>query len=790
MKSKTLHSSYTCSGVCSALSSTELSRLKEGGKTLFKHSWLTNKDIAYSEETGLWWLIYIEEKGMFCLLCRIHNSSNKLNKQETFNLSASINFKQSAIKEHAISNTHKETYLKEMERRHSSLAAQYQSAKQARDTVTTNSFLSTYWLGKEEVANCKLKSLLELEEDLGLSEMKHFQQRSQRSQKNMRLLLGQLIKKKLISKVKDAKYYSILVDEVSDIAVMEQLLIYIGYVDVHGETHFDFLEIKDVLENSPSANAETITELIIEELKECGLPPQNLCGFGSDGASVMTGSKSGVGVRLKKTAVIMIRSHCINHRLALACGDTNDFVKYIQVVETTLKQVWKWLEYPKHSAAFVKACKITRKLDVEAGKKLDKKLSVKVQKACRTRWLSTGKAVASVGQHLVPLLQTFRDIQDNDATAAGLLQRMNNTKFVGTLLMLNKVLPHLNTLSKIFQKDHTCYSCLKPSLEYTKAMIQDIQTNYDVVKDLSDHVASDGPYAALELSGEKDPKIMHFLTTLVQSYSTELVKNLDNRFKEACPVFQAFSVFDPTCLPKSTDVQFLNYGDDHIKVICEQLQFNTDQALAQWSNFKYVMAGWRVPTHVLKGEDISPTAFILKKIVKEQAILKEAFHFIVDMATVCLCQPLSNAVVERGASAVKRIKTRLRSTLKNDMLSTLLHISINGPGRRSPECQEMLNEATKLWRQKHTRNLPSLKTLPRVGGKDYAEVNMPTLISTGTQVNLIEEKEDEEEGLMDKRVQVEGEGVASTKENLSRALFELGMDSDPEWEDSDNSEDD
>lgn len=102
----------------------------------------------------------------------------------------------------------------------------------------------------------------------------------------------------------------------------------------------------------------------------------------------------------------------------------------------------------------------------------------------------------------------------------------------------------------------------------------------------------------------------------------------------------------------------------------------------------------------------------------------------------------------------------------------------------------MLNEATKLWRQKHTRNLPSLKTLPRVGGKDYAEVNMPTLISTGTQVNLIEEKEDEEEGLMDKRVQVEGEGVASTKENLSRALFELGMDSDPEWEDSDNSEDD
>ena len=44
-------------------------------------------------------------------------------------------------------------------------------------------------------------------------------------------------------------------------------------------------------------------------------------------------------------------------------------------------------------------------------------------------------------------------------------------------------------------------------------------------------------------------------------------------------------------------------------------------------------------------------------------------------------------------------------------------------------------------------SLPSLETLLRVGGKDYAEVNMPTLISTATQVNLIEEKVDEEKRL-------------------------------------------
>lgn len=47
----------------------------------------------------------------------------------------------------------------------------------------------------------------------------------------MHLLLGQLIREELIWRVKDAKWFSILVDEVTDCATIEQLLIYVGYVD-------------------------------------------------------------------------------------------------------------------------------------------------------------------------------------------------------------------------------------------------------------------------------------------------------------------------------------------------------------------------------------------------------------------------------------------------------------------------------------------------------------------------------------------------------------------------------
>lgn len=125
------------------------------------------------------------------------------------------------------------------------------------------------------------------------------------------MLLGQLLKKTTLARIKEAEWFSILVDEVTDCAVTEQLLIYIGYVGETGKPHFDFLEVKDCLARSDSADAETITCLIVEELKESGLQVENACGFGSDGASVMTGAQNGVGARLQAVCPLLVRPHCI-----------------------------------------------------------------------------------------------------------------------------------------------------------------------------------------------------------------------------------------------------------------------------------------------------------------------------------------------------------------------------------------------------------------------------------------------------------------------------------------------
>ena len=171
-----------------------------------------------------------------------------------------------------------------------------------------NAFLSAYWLAKEEIANGKFTSLLKLEEILGVPEIQCFEHRSQGSQRESFLLLGQVLKNDVLTKVKAANSYGLLV------------------------------------EKSTSANADTLVKLITDELTTNELDIKKLGSLASDGASVMTGSRNGVAAKLRELVPTLINIHCICYRLSLACNDANDQLKCISDVETVLHQLWSFFE--------------------------------------------------------------------------------------------------------------------------------------------------------------------------------------------------------------------------------------------------------------------------------------------------------------------------------------------------------------------------------------------------------------------------------------------------------------
>jgi len=90
--------------------------------------------------------------------------------------------------------------------------------------------------------------------------------------------------------------------------------------------------------------------------------------------------------------------------------------------------------------------------------------------------------------------------------------------------------------------------------------------------------------------------------------------------------------------------------------------------------------------------------------VYAKAELLPQIHTVAEIASSL---PLSNVWPERGARCLKRLKTRLRSRIKVDVLNVLNLISINGRNLYSPECNKLIESAVLLWnKKKNRRKLP------------------------------------------------------------------------------------
>lgn len=111
---------------------------------------------------------------MFCLICRKHDSANSINKAKKFNAEPGLRFKRKALQDHENSQQHKSSVLAELIKSSSPFQAKLEKIDSSKQSVYYNAFLAIYWLAKEEIANCKAPSLLQVLEELGLQDTKYF----------------------------------------------------------------------------------------------------------------------------------------------------------------------------------------------------------------------------------------------------------------------------------------------------------------------------------------------------------------------------------------------------------------------------------------------------------------------------------------------------------------------------------------------------------------------------------------------------------------------------------------
>ncbi|XP_078585336.1 zinc finger protein 862-like [Branchiostoma floridae x Branchiostoma japonicum] len=704
IKNKRVHSHYTCRfNNCSSISHTESQRMK----TLtdkFKHDWLFEKTVSFDLHVGVWWLVFVEGEGMYCLLCRKHKQVNQQNKSDKFVVLPSIRLRKAAVTDHGGCDTHTRSWETESQQRRGSIIhRELEKKRSTHFTAVHKAFGCAYFLARENVANRKFLPLINFLEDVGVPDVKYFEHRSQGSIREVFLTIGETIQKTVIERIKRSGVFGVLVDDVTDAAALEQMITFVQFVDTEeNKAAVAFLGTKDVLESHESANAEALLDNFTELLDTCGLELSNIHGLCSDGASVMLGARNGFAARLKRLPGCgkVLAFHCVCHKLALACCDTSADLKAIKGVEEVLLSVWKWLSYsPKRTAAFVKAQLAIKGMDGAKSPAAQQSVCRKLKRACHTRWLSFDAAVKTVYDDFWAVLQTLSAFE-SCPVATGLLKKMKCPKFLGIIIILKNVLPHLAELSTKFQTSTLNFAQVQPAIDDAKDKLQNITQSNIVCKELkADLHPQHGQFrhTGIVLKGDVEGQV----AGLVHKYTDALCENIDRRFAGSLPVMSALSIFDPEALPTPQSPLFSSYGSDKVDVLAahffEESQEQQNELRAEWGKFKYDLhtnLKSQLQSDTLTG---SATQWCLERIIALKTSYGHVFPLLVHIAKVALVLPLSNAWPERGASKVKLIKNRLRTRLGGDMLNALLCMSINGPPVNSPESRSMLTSAVETW---------------------------------------------------------------------------------------------
>ncbi|XP_077863433.1 zinc finger protein 862-like, partial [Saccoglossus kowalevskii] len=208
-----------------------------------------------------------------------------------------------------------------------------------------------------------------------------------------------------------------------------------------------------------SGDAETIFNKMQEVIDEKGDTLfSKLVGLGSDGASVMMGRHSGVGVRLKGASPFCIHVHCVAHRIALASSNAAKKTAKVKEFRDTANCIFHFFQ---HSAArYGRLRELTAAMSDEDFSSL--------KEPCSVRWLSLSRSVASLDKNWAVLyLELGEEAARNNPKAEGLLRAIKSFSFVATMKMLRDVLPIVDRLNLIFQRDNVNLGIIRPMVEST-----------------------------------------------------------------------------------------------------------------------------------------------------------------------------------------------------------------------------------------------------------------------------------------------------------------------------------
>jgi len=217
-------------------------------------------------------------------------------------------------------------------------------------------------------------------------------------QNQLIMLIGDHIRESIIQEIKEAKYFSILCDEVTDNANLEQLSLVLRFVDKECMIREEFVDFRC----TDRITGQVISSLILEKLDQWGLDISNCRGQGYDGASNMSAQARGVqgliAQKNPKALYVHCNSHVLNLVIVKACS-----LPSVRNMAGTITEISQFFNYsPKRQRCLEK---------VISADQPDSQRT-KIRDLCRTRWVERHEAYETFALLLPSIVKTFEVILD------------------------------------------------------------------------------------------------------------------------------------------------------------------------------------------------------------------------------------------------------------------------------------------------------------------------------------------------------------------------------------------
>ncbi|KAL4112692.1 hypothetical protein QTP88_016434 [Uroleucon formosanum] len=463
-------------------------------------------------------------------------------------------------------------------------------------------------------------------------------------QNNLISCISEFLMNQIKNEIKQYKFYSIQIDDTTDISQKTQCSIIIRYVTDKSELVERFLGFHNVSEDR---TAQGLFNLVNSVLHEFDIE-NKLVRQCYDGACVMSGHLTGLQARVKEIAPNALFTHCLAHRLNLVLQHGCSINAKCRIFFANLTGI---------AAYFHNSTSRTNFVDTIVGKR--------IPQFVQTRWSSRSKILHTIVNEWSGFINVFdcisKDPKSSSESICGAIGHFKNLKtfeFAFLALVFNDIFIYTDNLFNILQnKSFDVEFCLR-KINITYDLINKKRNEPEFLKLFNQAVTLTKPPKATrnESNNQSNFKILFYeiIDNILMQLNTRFQGTNKLLFLQLVDVtkFKEYSCTFPVNALNNLKSTYPNifYNINTLKVELEVL----------YSDVKYQNL-----LHI----------YDMVKIIEQDAlkdILPEAYKLFILILTI----PSTSVSNERSFSCLKRIKTCSRNSISQVRLSSLSILSI------------------------------------------------------------------------------------------------------------------